>query len=190
MTDGVVEQDAGNRPTRVGSLELCVAFASIAVVGFGGVLPWIRWLLVDKKSWLTEEEFVNIFALCNFLPGGNVANIAVVVGARFGGFPGACAALAGLVTPPALIVVAIGSLYTTYGHLPALQSMFATLGAAAAGLVLSVAIRMIYPLWRSPRAVVVLAIVVLAAVVLRMPLVWMLTLIVPPAIAAAHWLRR
>src|SRR5918994_4176919 len=107
----------------VGPLDLFVAFVSIAVVGFGGVMPWVRWMLIEKRAWLTEEEFLNVFALSNFMPGGNVINIAVVVGTRLAGLPGAVAALTGLVAPPALMVVGVASLYKAFGDLPAGQNL-------------------------------------------------------------------
>jgi chromate transporter len=182
--------EPGSAPARVGPVDLFVAFVSITVVGFGGVMPWVRWMLVEKRAWLSEEEFLNVFALSNFMPGGNVVNIAVVVGMRFAGFPGAVAALAGLVGPPALMVVGVASLYKAFGHLPAVQSMIGAVAAAAAGLIVAMGIRMAMPLKGSPRALAVVAAVLFAAVVLRMPLIWMLCLILPASLLAARLARR
>jgi chromate transporter len=170
-------------------LDLFISFTSISLVGFGGVMPWVRWLLVEKRNWCTEREFLNLFSLCNFLPGGNVVNIAILIGSRLAGLPGAVAALAGLVGPPALVVVGIGGLYKTYGHLPAVQSMIAAVAAAAAGLIVAMGLRMAYSLRKSPRALTFLVIVIAASVGLRMPLLWMLCLILPASLAAAHLMR-
>jgi chromate transporter len=185
MTDG-----SGRGPAGVGPVDLFVAFVSITVVGFGGVMPWVRWMLVEKRAWLTEEEFLNVFALSNFMPGGNVINIAVVVGTRLAGLPGAVAALTGLVAPPALMVVGVASLYKAFGDLPAVQSMIGAVAAAAAGLVVAMGIKMARPLRNSPRALAVIAAVLLAAVVLRIPLIWMLCLILPASLIAARLARR
>jgi len=171
---------------KVGPLELFVAFASMAVVGFGGVGPWARWMLVDKKAWFTDAEFLNLYALGNFLPGGNVLNVAVLAGARLAGLPGAVAALLGLVAPPALIVTAIGGLYRAYGHLPTVQSAVEAVAAAAAGLVIAMGLRLAYPLRSSPRALAVLAAVLVAVLVLRLPLIWMLLTILPASLLAAR----
>lgn len=170
-------------------LDLFLGFATIGALGFGGVMPWVRWLLVERKRWCGEEEFLNLFALSNFLPGGNVVNIAVLIGARLAGFPGSVAALAGLIAPPAVFVVALGSLYKAYGHLPPVQSMVQAVAAAAAGLIIAMGIRIGWPLRRSPRALAFIALVLVAAVGLRMPLVWMLCLILPASLAAAHWMK-
>ena len=184
MTDG-----SGRGPAGVGPVDLFVAFVSITVVGFGGVMPWVHWMLVEKGAWLSEEEFLNVFALSNFMPGGNVVNIAVVVGMRFAGFPGAVAALAGLVGP-ALMVIGVASLYKAFGDLPAVQSMIGAVAAGAAGLVVAMGLKMTAPLKGSPRALAVIAVVLFAAVVLRMPLIWMLCLILPASLLAARLARR
>ncbi len=70
-------------------LDLFLAFAGVAVMGFGGVLPWARRMLVEERRWLTGEEFTEVLALGQFLPGGNIINVAVVVGGRFRGPLGA-----------------------------------------------------------------------------------------------------
>lgn len=176
--------------SKVGALDLFLAFASIALLGFGGVGPWARWLLVDKRAWFTDDEFLNLYALGNFLPGDNVLNIAVLAGARLSGLPGAVAALLGLVAPPALLVTAVGGLHTTYQHLPAVQSMVEAVGAAAAGIVIAMGLRLAYPLRSSPRALGVMAAVLIATLILRLPLIWMLLLILPSSLLAACVSRR
>ena len=86
--------------------ELFQAFALVSISAFGGALPWARRTIVEKKRWMTTEEFNETFALSQFLPGPNVINFSVVFGSRFGGAAGAAVALAGLLGPP-LIIVAV-----------------------------------------------------------------------------------
>ena len=62
----------------------------------GGVLPFARHYLVETSRWMTAEEFNQQLGLCQFLPGPNVVNLAVVVGRRYGGLAGACLAPFGL----------------------------------------------------------------------------------------------
>jgi chromate transporter len=181
---------APDAPRKVRPVDLFLAFASMAVIGFGGVGPWARWMLVDKRGWFTDAEFLNLHALGNFLPGGNVLNIAVLAGARLAGFPGAVAALLGLVAPPALLVVAVGGLHQAYGHLAMVQSAVDAVASAAAGLVVAMGLRLARPLRSSPRALAVMAAVLFAALVLRMPLIWMLLLILPASLLAASVARR
>ena len=54
-------------------------FSSVGLSGFGGVLPFARRMLVEERRWMTAEEFNTQLGLCQFLPGPNVINLAVVV---------------------------------------------------------------------------------------------------------------
>ena len=83
---------------------LFAAFFSIALSGFGGVLPFARRTLVDRREWLTAAEFTETLSLCQSLPGPNVVNMSIVVGGRACGWQGSVAAFAGLVATPVAIV--------------------------------------------------------------------------------------
>ena len=75
---------------------LFFAFAKMSLSGFGGVLVFARRAIVDEHRWMTAEEFNETFALCHFLPGPNIVNLAMVFGARLRGVAGGLAAFAGL----------------------------------------------------------------------------------------------
>src|SRR5438477_4354021 len=107
------------RPSGPG--ELFLAFLLIAMAGFGGVLPWARRMLVEKKGWLSDEEFTETLSLCQSLPGPNIVNVSIVVGSRFFGAKGAVAALTGLVAAPVAIVIVLGALYGRFGELSQLR---------------------------------------------------------------------
>src|SRR6478672_9644914 len=87
--------------------ELFVAFTLLALQGFGGVLAVAQRVLCEQRRWLTKEEFLEILAVGQVLPGPNVCNVALMVGDRFFGWRGAFAALAGMMTVPLLIVLAV-----------------------------------------------------------------------------------
>jgi chromate transport protein ChrA len=82
---------------------LFLAFAAISLSGFGGVLAWARRIMVERRRWFTAKQFNEAFALCAFLPGGNMINFALIFGARMRGPPGALAAVAGLLGPPMIL---------------------------------------------------------------------------------------
>src|SRR5258707_7429067 len=113
-------------------LELCAAFALIALCGFGGVLAWSRRMLVEERKWMTAEEFNDAYALCQFLPGPNVVNLSVVFGRRIRGLLGAAVASAGFLGPPFVIVSVVGFVYARVGEIAALQRML--IGGAAAAV--------------------------------------------------------
>src|SRR5215467_9266349 len=175
---------AAPRPTIA---ELFLAFAAIALSGFGGVLAWARRIMVERRRWFSAEQFNEAFALCAFLPGGNMVNFAVIFGARIRGPLGALAALAGLLGPPMILIIAVGALYAHYGDLPALRRMLTGVAAAAAGLMLATVAKMARPLFKN-RAVIapVIAVATFGAIgILHWPLPLVLLVIVPVSIAAA-----
>ncbi|PTR14265.1 chromate transporter (plasmid) [Cereibacter azotoformans] len=171
-------------------LQLFAGFACIGIVGFGGVMPWVRWLVVDSRRWCSAEEFASLFALANFLPGGNVLGVSVMVGGRLAGRAGALAAVLGLVAPAAVLVCLVAELYRRNAHLEAVQGMVEGLGSAAAGLIAAMGLRMVWPMRKSPRALAVVLLVVVAAAVLRLPLVWILALMLPASLIAARLVAR
>ena len=63
--------------------DLFRGFLGIGLTGFGGVLPWARRMVVDQRRWLSASEFLDLLALCQFLPGPNVVNLSVALGSRF-----------------------------------------------------------------------------------------------------------
>ncbi len=171
---------------------LFAAFFSIGLSGFGGVLPFARRELVDRKGWLTAEDFTETLSLCQTLPGPNVVNMSIAVGARVHGWRGSITAFSGLVGPPVLIVIGLGALYSRFGGLPDVRAALIGLGAAASGLVAATAARMVEPLVKSRPwiAAPFTATAFVAVALLRIPLPFVLIALGPVSIAAAWWWRR
>lgn len=168
---------------------LFAGFLGIGLCGFGGVLPWARRMVVEQRRWLSGPEFTDLLALCQFLPGPNVVNLAVALGARFRGPRGALAAVAGLLAAPVVIVVALGALYGRYGDHPAVRRAFAGLAAAASGLVLSMALRIAWPLRSRPAGVAAAVAAFAAIALLRLPLPPVLLVLVPVSVLVARFER-
>jgi len=173
MTD---ESSALARPSSPG--ELFVAFTFLALQGFGGVLAVAQRVLCDQKRWLTKEEFVEILAFGQVLPGPNVCNVALMVGDRFFGWRGAFAALAGMMAVPLVIVLVVTVVYAHYALHPAVAGAFRGMGAVAAGLIVGTGLKLAGTLRVNPMGVsVCIALGALAFVcvaLLRWPLVWVL----------------
>jgi chromate transporter len=129
-------------PSRPDLRALFLGFSSVGLSGFGGVLPFARRMLVEQKRWMTAEEFNAQLGLCQFLPGPNVVNLAVVVGKRYGGVAGAIVAPLGLLAGPLVIVLLLALLYDRYGSLPIAQSMLRGIAAVGCGLLFAMAWRM------------------------------------------------
>ncbi len=173
-------------------LQLFIAFSTISLCGFGGVLAWSRRMLVEERRWMTAEEFNDAYALCQFLPGPNVVNLSVVFGRRIRGLVGAAVALVGLIGPPFIIVTVISLLYARFGEIAALQRALTGVAAAAAGLVMGTGAKMALPLlkdrhWLAP----LVAVATFTAIgLMRWPLYLVLAILVPASIAIAWWQRR
>jgi chromate transporter len=178
-----------------GLAELFVAFASMSVAGFGGVLPWARRAIVDERKWLTADEFNEAFSFSQLLPGPNIVNFSVIFGSRLRGPAGAAVALAGLLGPPLVIVTILAMLYVRYGDIGWMQRMLAGLAAAAAGLIIATVAKMAKPLFaksfamKSLAAPLVAIVVFVAIGILRWPLPYVLLVAAPISIAFA-WYRR
>lgn len=74
------KQKARNSPKS--KTDLFVSFTILALQGFGGVLAVVQRELVDKKQWLTNDEFVEDWSVAQILPGPNVVNLALMIGGR------------------------------------------------------------------------------------------------------------
>ena len=173
-----------------GTGELFLRFTQIAVSGFGGVGPWAQRMVVEERGWLNAEEFTDMMSLCQFLPGPNIVNVSVCVGARFHGIRGALAAFAGLMAAPFAIILGLGVLYTQYGDLPAVSSAFRGISAAAAGFIVAMGLKMAAS--RRLRSVMaVFAVITFISIALaRLPLGVFLLVVAPLSVAAAFWRRK
>jgi chromate transporter len=177
--------DAIGRPATITPTVLFVAFMQMGLSGFGGVLPWARRVLVEQRHWLTEQEFAEVLSLCQFLPGPNIVNVSIYVGARFCGWRGSLAAVGGLMLAPCALVVAVGALYSGFAELGAVQAMIAAVASAAAGLVVATGLKMVRPVLSRPESVVFTLLAFVAVGPLRLPLVPVLLVLTPASILVA-----
>lgn len=138
--------------------------------GFGGVLPFARRMLVEEKGWMTAEEFNAQLGLCQFLPGPNVINLAVLVGKRYHGVAGAIVAPLGMLAGPFLIIIALALLYDRYGTLPLAQGMLRGIAAVGVGLLFAMAWRMGGAIKDKPYFLPFSALTVVAIAWLRWPM--------------------
>lgn len=172
--------------------DLFWSFSGLALQGFGGVLAIVQRELVERKKWLTMDEFVEDWAVAQILPGPNVVNLALMIGGRHFGLRGAMVALAGLLAFPLLIVLSMAVLFAGVAHHPDVQSALRGLGAVAAGLIAATGLKLIPALAKNAMGkAVCLTLVVLsfiAIAVLRLPLAWVLPGLGVPAMAWA-WYR-
>jgi chromate transporter len=158
--------------------DLFVSFTLLALQGFGGVLAVVQRELVERKQWMTKEEFVEEWAVAQIMPGPNVVNLALMIGARYFGLSGALAALAGMLAVPLLVVLALAVVHAQFAANPQVAGALRGMGAVAAGLVTATGIKLFGALARHPLGIafcIVMGVLAFAAIALaKLPLVWVL----------------
>jgi chromate transporter len=101
--------DNNKIPLVVTRKALFLCFLYMGLVSFGGVLPCARRALVEERNWLTGDEFADALSLGQILPGPNVVNLSIMVGARFHGAIGALLAFSGLMLAPLAAAALMGA---------------------------------------------------------------------------------
>ena len=166
------------RPAPRSLNQLFWAFSWLALQGFGGVMAVVHRELVDRRRWLSEEEFLEDWAAAQILPGPNVVNLSVMIGERHFGLRGSLVAVAGMVTLPLFVVVLLAVAYAGFSDLPAVAGALRGMGAVAAGLVAGVALRLAGALRQHPLGPLACAAIAASTfagmALLRLPLFWVL----------------
>ena len=172
-----------NAPTS--NADLFFSFNWLALQGFGGVLAVVQRELVEKKKWLTLEEFVEDWSVAQILPGPNVINLALMIGGKHFGWRGALSALAGLLLVPTILVLIITSAIAGVADSEAMQGALRGMGAVSAGLIMATGIKMLPALKTNPMglvACIALATITFFAIAIwRLPLSWVLLTLGPLA---------
>jgi chromate transporter len=118
--------------------ELFVTFGKIGCLSFGGPAAQIALMhkeLVEGRKWLSEQEFLSGLSFCMLLPGPEAMQLATYSGWRLRGTLGGLIAGLLFVVPGALVILALGAIYVSYGDVPIVQTLF--LGVKAAVLAIA-----------------------------------------------------
>lgn len=168
---------------------LFLTYLQIGLTSFGGVNAWARHVLVEKRGWLTEQEYAQTLGIGQVLPGPNALNTAIGIGVHFGGAKGALACGIGLFAGPMALLALIASLYDTYGQLPLVRAVLTGIAAAAAGMVLGTAIKMAVKL-NPTLPLLAVGLTALCLALLRVPMAFVVLGLAPFGLAAAWWALR
>lgn len=126
--------------------ELFWAFSHLAMQGFGGVLGVVQRELVERRGWMSNEEFLEEWGLAQVLPGPNVCNLALMYGWRQHGARGALAALAGLLALPLVVLLLVASVFRLGADLPQVAAALRGMGAVTVGIIAGAGIKLLLAL--------------------------------------------
>lgn len=161
--------------------DLFLSFTFLALQGFGGVLAVVQRELVERKRWMTREEFVEDWAVAQIMPGPNVVNLSLMIGTRYFGLRGAVAALAGMLVAPLLVVLVLAMLHAHWADQPRVAGALRGMGAVAAGLIGAVGLKLLPTLRKHPLGLPLSLSLALATFVaialLRLPLLLVLAVL-------------
>ena len=174
----------------VSKRELFLGFLKIGLLGFGGIAPWARHVIIEERRWLTDKEFAEILGIGQILPGPNTMNASVMIGDRFQGIPGVLLCLLGQMAMPLVIVTSLAVVYERFAEVPEVKAAVIGAAAGAAGLVLGTALKMAQKIKPTPLSLLVGAMAFIAIGLLQWPLVPVVAVLVPLSVAAAALERR
>jgi chromate transporter len=173
------------QPVSLAALFGAFLIVSLCGVGGGGGIVWARQIAVEKRRWITDQEFADIVSLCQVMPGPNIVGIAVCTGAKTRGAVGTIAALCGFLIIPWGMGLSLGLLYLKFAHLTVLRNILGGVAPAAAGLLIATGIKLLTPHRRRPAALLFAALAFGLMAFSKLPLLVVLFSLVPLSIAVA-----
>jgi len=101
--------------------ELALLFLKLGTIAFGGPAAHIAMMrdeVVEKRKWMTDEEFLDLNSAASLIPGPNSTELAIHIGNVRAGWPGLIVAGVCFIVPAMVIVLGLAWIYVTYGQLP------------------------------------------------------------------------
>jgi len=186
MLDQNLPQSAPGRAVALS--ELFTGFLMVGLLGFGGLATSAYHMIVEKRRWMDQKEFVEMFAICSLLPGGNFMNATIMVGARYQGALGSVVSMSALLLMPLLILIAVAVTYDHFSYLPDVRAAMAGAASTAAGLIVATATKLGRGVvWRA--APIFFALTTFGVIAfLRAPLWLVIVVIAPLSVLSTLWM--
>lgn len=128
------------------AFQLFFTFFKIGAFTLGGgyaMLSMVEKAVVDKKHWIPSDEFWDMIAIVQSLPGVFAVNTALYVGHRINGVRGAVAAMLGAIIPSITIILLLATVFREYRDLPVVERVFKGIRPCVVALILAPSLRMI-----------------------------------------------
>ena len=127
-------------------LQLFLTFFKIGAFTLGGgyaMLSLVEKAVVDQKKWIPSDEFWDMIAVVQSLPGVFAVNTALYVGHRVAGTKGAFAAMFGAIIPSITIILLLATVFREYRDQPVVERIFKGIRPCVVALILAPSLRMI-----------------------------------------------
>lgn len=119
--------------------ELIIYFLKLGTIGFGGPVALVGYMhrdLVEKRNWISEEDYKEGLALAQLAPGPLAAQLGIYLGFVHYRVLGATLCGLAFVIPSFIMVVLLGIVYKLFGGLPGMQAVFYGVGASVIGIII------------------------------------------------------
>jgi chromate transporter len=161
-------------------LDLFLQFLIVGAVSFGGgIIAYERILLVEKRKWLTADQFMAYLAISQTMPGLNSVNLAILAGDYLRGIKGSIIALLGLVLPGSTLVLLLGFVYTALTDHAITVLLLTGIAAGATGLLAAVTYRIGDAHWKKPISLILIAVTFVLMSIVKLPLLEVLAIMAP-----------
>lgn len=158
-------------------------FLYIGAISFGGgIIAYMRQLIVKEEGWLTEDEFMVILSIGQTMPGLNSVNVSILLGDKLFGSKGSVVACLGLCIPGTLLVLILGSFYVSSGVHPLINKALTGITAGATALLAYVTWDLGKRNFESPKSLFIVALTFFLMSVLKIQLYYVILLVVPIAL--------
>ena len=132
-------------PAQVSLGRLALYFLDLGTTGFGGPIALTGYMqrdLVERRGWISEQEYKEGLTLAQLAPGPLAAQLAIYLGWIRGGIPGATLVGIAFIAPSLLMVLALSAAYIRFGGLPWMQGLFYGIGSAVIAIIAQSAIKL------------------------------------------------
>ena len=160
--------------------DLFLQFLFVGTVSFGGgIIAYERILLVEKRKWLTADQFMAYLAISQTMPGLNSVNLAILTGDYLRGIKGSIIALLGLVLPGSTLVLLLGFVYTALTDHAITVLLLTGIAAGATGLLAAVTYRIGDAHWKKPISLILITATFVLMSIVKLPLLEVLAIMAP-----------
>lgn len=133
------------------NIQIFNSFLKIGLIGFGGgpsMIPLIHDEVVKRRQWVTDDDFANILAIANTLPGPIATKLPGYIGYRVSGIPGCILGVVAIAVPMIFAMIALLGAFNHYQDVAWIRGM----GQAIVPVVMIMMAQLAWDFWKKSRS--------------------------------------